>query len=338
VGQYKIHTLEGTKTKYLYAKNRGEVAKKLTKAIAERDSGLVFDAGNLTLGEYLDRWLGSVEGSLRPGAFRRYEEITRLHIKPPLGKTKLDRVNPLQLQGLYKAKLDSGLSPRTVQIIHATLRRSLNQAVRWTLIPRNPAEFAEPPKGAPREMKALNEEQVKILLEAARGEKLEPLYLLAVTTGMRQGELLGLKWEDIDLESGMLRVRRTVFNGDVQPPKTKKSRRNITLTDRVIEALSHHPRNGGWVFCSETGTPLSCHNLHNRSWRPLLRKAGLPQIRFHDLRHTCATLLLTKGVHPKVVQELLGHSSIAITLDTYSHVLPNMQSEAVRAMEHFIGY
>jgi integrase len=335
VGQYKVQTPNGTKTKYIYSKTRKDAAAKLAKAIAERDSGIVFDSESLSLSDYLDRWLKSVEGTIRPGAFRRYEEVSRLHIKPYLGSKKLNRINALQLQSLYTNKLDQGLSPRTVQIIHATLHKALKQAVRWSVIPRNVAECVSPPKSQKMEIKPLNGEQVKRLLEAVRGDKLEALYILAITTGMRSGELLGLRWEDVDLQTGTLQVRRTVFNGRIEAPKTLKGRRSISLTQTSITALQKCPRASEWIFCSKVGTPMSVHNLHNRSWKPLLKKSDLPlDTRFHDLRHTCATLLLTKGVHPKIVQELLGHSSISITLDTYSHVLPNMQGEAVRAMEN----
>jgi integrase len=175
---------------------------------------------------------------------------------------------------------------------------------------------------------------VKRLLKAARGDKLEALNVLGITTGLRSGELLGLRWEDLDLQAGTLQVKRTMFNGRVEAPKTLKGRRSIKLTQISIRALQEHQKVGEWVFCTKVGTPVSVHNLHNRSWKPLLKKLGLPpSTRFHDLRHTCATLLLTRGVHPKIVSEMLGHGSISITLDVYSHVLPNLQSEAVRAME-----
>ena len=160
------------------------------------------------------------------------------------------------------------------------------------------------------------------------------MYVLAVTTGMRSGELLGLRWEDIDLEAGTLQVRRTVFNGRIEAPKTLKGKRSIKLSQVSLRALRKHQKRGEWVFCTKAGTPISVHNIHRRSWKPLLKKADLPlDTRFHDLRHTAVTLLLTKSVHPKVVQEMLGHSSISITLDIYSHVLPTMQEKAAEAME-----
>jgi integrase len=319
VGEYEANG----KKRYVYGKTKKDVAAKLVKAIADRDAGLVYDSEKLTVGAYLDMWLDAIRDTLRRRTVQRHEQIARLHLKPTLGKVKLDKLNALQLQALYRQKLDSGLSPRTVQIIHATMYKALKQAVKWQLIPRNIAEAVTPPKAPKAEIKPLTLTQVKALLNAARGDELEALYMLAVTTGMRSGELLGLQWRDVGLEAGVLQVRRTVFNGEVNAPKTARSNRNIKLANTAVEALRRHPRvsssslEGDWVFSSSAGTSMSVHNLHNRSWKPLLKRAGLPcSTRFHDLRHTCATLLLGKGVHPKLVQELLGHSSIEMTLDT----------------------
>ncbi len=242
----------------------------------------------------------------------------------------------LHVQSLYQQKLESGVSLRRVLYIHVTLRKALGQAVRWLLIPRNVTDAVERPKPVSREIEPFTEEQVQKLLEAAKGDRLEALYILAVTTGMRQGEILGLQWKDLDLSEGTLRVNRTVFGGVISPPKTNKSKRVIKLSKVAIHKLLEHKRtqNGSeWVFSTKSGTPISCYNLINRSWKPLLEKASLPSRRFHDLRHTCATLLLSKNVHVKIVQELLGHADIGITLNTYSHCLPNLQGEVVRAMD-----
>lgn len=191
-----------------------------------------------------------------------------MHLKPSLGITKLDRVSALQVQSLYRSKLDSGLSPRTVQIIHATLYKALKQAVKWTLLPRNVADSVDPPKAPKKEIKPLSEEQVKRLLKAAQGDKLEALYVLAITTGMRSGELLGLQWKDVDLPAGIVQVRRTVFNGRIEAPKSAKGNRSIKLTETSIRALREHERTSEWVFCTNVGTTISVHNLHNRSWKP----------------------------------------------------------------------
>jgi integrase len=218
------------------------------------------------------------------------------------------------------------------------------------MVPRNVTEAVEPPRPAPKEMRPLSPAEARRLLDAAGGERFEALYVLAVTTGMRQGELLALKWQDVDLQNGTLSVGRTLtrVGGRVAlgEPKTKKSRRSIRLTPRAagtlrahlerqlreIEVLGDRYQDQGLLFATDTGGPINPSNLRKRSLAPLLRKARLPHIRFHDLRHTCATLLLTQGTHPKFIQELLGHATVAITLDTYSHVMPSMGDQTARAM------
>ena len=219
------------------------------------------------------------------------------------------------------------------------------------LIPRNAADAVKPPQVSKEEIRPLTAEQVKILFESARGDRLEALYVLAITTGLRQGELLGLKWGDVDLEAATLQVRRTRTTAKGGPvlaaPKTKGSRRTVRLSETALQALRGHLerqldeidragdlyQENGLIFASEIGEPLDRRYITTQRFKPFLKRAGLPQIRFHDLRHTCATLLLSKNVNPKVVSEMLGHASIAITLDTYSHVLPDMQDSAAKAME-----
>ena len=352
MARYTVQTPTGPKRKTLYGKTRREVGERLTKAKADRDGGLVFDADNIKLGEYLGRWLtDSVRDTVRPTTFERYEQMVRLHIRPVLGQLKLKNLTPTHVRGLYREKLDAGLAPRTVQYIHVTLHKALEQAIADGLIPRNATEAVKPPQVRREEMRPLTAEQVRILFDAAKGDRLEALYVLAVTTGLRQGELLGLKWDDVDLEAGTLRVRRTLTTAKGGPqltaPKTKGSRRTVKLTHNAVQALRSHLerqlgeidrvgslwRENGLIFASESGDPLDRRNVTTHRFKLLLRQAGLPQIRFHDLRHTCATLLLTKNVNPKIVSEMLGHAIIAITLDTYSHVLPNMQDSAAKAMD-----
>jgi integrase len=190
VGEYEANG----KKRYVYGKTKKEVASKLAKAIADRDARLVYDSGKLTVEAYLDKWLDTIRDTLRNRTVQRHEQIVRLHLKPTLGKVKLDKLNALQLQALYRQKLDLGLSPRTVQIIHATIYKALKQAVRWQLILLNVAEAANPPKAPKAEINSLTLAQVKTLLNAARGDRFEALYILAMTTGMRSGELLGLQW------------------------------------------------------------------------------------------------------------------------------------------------
>jgi integrase len=351
MAQYTAYAAKGRKRRTLYGKTRQEVAAKLAKALSDREGGLIFDAEDLKLGEYLNRWLeDSVKDTVRNTTYERYEQISRAHIVPMLGGVKLKDLSPTHVRGLYKEKLSS-LSSRTVQYIHITLHKALKQAVSDGLIPRNATEAVKPPQVRREEIHPLTAEQVKMLLDAASGDRLEALYVLAVHTGLRQGELLGLKGDDIDLDAEALQVRRTLTTAKggtrLAAPKTKGSRRRVSLTGVAAEALRGHLerqleeidqagslwQENGLVFASETGAPLDRRGLTSCRFKALLKRAGLPHFRFHDLRHTCATLLLTKNVNPKMVSEMLGHSSIAITLDTYSHVLLNMQDSAARALE-----
>jgi integrase len=257
---------------------------------------------------------------------------------------KLTGLSPARLQRFYRAKLDAGLSPRTVQYMHATLHRALDRATKWGLVPRNVTEAVDAPRPARREIQPLSPEQARRLLSEARGDRFEALYVLALTTGLRQGELLGLRWEDVDLDSGRLHVRRTLITGGkltFGQPKTARGRRSVALAPQTADSLKAHCdrqraaglyAGDGLVFCTRAGTPIAPQNLVRRYFKPLLKWAGLPDIRFHDLRHTCATLLLGRDVHPRIVQDLLGHAQITLTLDTYSHVLPDMQAGAADAM------
>ena len=348
---YRGSYIGNGKRYYVSAKTKTETEQKLRQAMMDADRGLTFDAGGLRLGDYLDRWLSdSVKDTVRDTTFERYEQIVRLHIQPALGGVRLRNLTPTHVRGLYKDKLQSR-SPRTVQYVHVTLHKALKQAVNDGLIPRNVTEAVKPPQIRQEEIRPLMPEQVNVLLSAARGDRLEALYVLAIHTGLRQGELLGLKWEDVDLEGGTLQVRRTLTTAKGGPvlssPKTKGSRRTVKLTQSAIEDLRSHLQRqlgeidragslweeNGLIFASEKGEPLDRRGTVKYQFKKLLKCAGLPDIRFHDLRHTCATLLLGRNVNPKIVSEMLGHASIAITLDTYSHVLPNMQNEAAKAME-----
>jgi integrase len=280
----------------------------------------------------------------------------RLHIKPTLVGIKLDRLTSLHVHNLYREELGSGLSPRMVQPVHTTLHKALEQAVADDLIPRNVTEAVKAPRPVVKEMQPLSPDQAKAFLEAARGEKLEALHVLALTTGMRQGELLGPKWDDIDLQTGTLHIQRSLSTAmgegfSFNPPKTTRIRRSIKIPKLALRTLRRHRvvqleermkdgdlwKDHDLVFTTGFGTPISRADLITRSFKPLLLRAVLPDRRFHDLRHTCATLLLGKGVHVKLVQELLGHSTIAITLDTYSHVLPGMGDGVADTIDETFG-
>jgi integrase len=224
-GSYWVHTAKGPKRRYLFGKRREDVRDKLAKALAHRAEGLVFDAGTLTLGEYLDGWLQDVKGTVRHSTHERYEYAIGPHIKPALGRIKLRDLTSAQVRWFYRERLDSGLAPATVHKLHVALHKALKAAVADGLIPRNAAAGIKLPRITREEIDPLNQEEVLRLLEAAHGDRLEALYVLAIHTGMRQGELLALKWDDVDLERGVLRVRRTLTHEDkafvLGEPKTK---------------------------------------------------------------------------------------------------------------------
>jgi integrase len=354
-GCYWVHTTSGPKRRYLSGKRREDVAEKLAKALANRADGLVFDAGTLTVGEYLDRWLKDVRDTVRQSTYQGYEYAIRPHIGPALGRIKLKDLSPAHARWFYRDCLDSGLAPATVHKLHVVLHKALNAAVADGLVPRNVTAELKLPRITREEIDPLDAEQARRLLETARGDRLEALYVLALNTGMRQGELLALKWDDVDLERSLVRVRRTLTRSDkgfvLGEPKTKRSRRTIRLTAGAVQTLRAHLSRqleeiermgslyepGGLIFATETGTIINPSNLRNRSLKPLLGRAGLRPIRFHDLRHTCATLLLSKDVNPKIVSEMLGHSSVSITLDIYAHLLPDMQEKAAKALEDVLS-
>jgi integrase len=361
--QYTLWTAEGRKRRSVSGKTRAEVSRKLTEAMADRDGGLVCDAGNLTVGEYLDRWLAaSVKGTVKETTYANYAYVTRVHVSPAVGRVKLKSLSPTHVRGFYGEKARSGLAAATVKKMHVVLRKALAQVVSDGLIPRNAADGVKPPRvSAPgEEIKPLDSEECAAFLEATRGEKLEALYVLAIHCGLREGELLALRWEDANLEAvkPALLVRRTLTRGEngrgyVIGASTKSGKgRRVRLTPRAVAALREHKKRqleerirlaGLWqdqnlIFPNEAGRTFNPSNLRNRSFRRIKARANVREdLRFHDLRHTCATLLLSEGVNVKVVSEMLGHASVTITLNTYSHVLPDMQDSAAEAMEAALG-
>lgn len=338
-----------------YGKTRVQAGDRLAEAQADLAKGLPLPSARLTVEQYLDRWLEGARSTVRPNTYAGYESTLRLHVKPEIGRRTLARLGPQDLQALYQKLLTKGLSPRSVQLAHAILHRALRQAERWGLVARNPARLVDVPRPTPPPIQPLAPDEIHRLLEAAQGDRYEALYVIAVTTGLRSGELLGLRWADIDLAVAELHVtqqaQRTSEGWAFTEPKTGKGRRTVTLPAIAVEALKAHrirqneerlARGPAWedldlAFANELGRPVERQNLQRRSFAPLLERAGLRHIRFHDLRHSAATLLLAQGVHPKVVQERLGHAMISITLDTYSHVLPSMQADAAAKLDRFFA-
>jgi integrase len=349
--------LPGGQRKHLYGDTRAEAVKQLQAFQQRLEHGTPVVADKLTVSQYLHDWLdGCRPPALEYQTWRVYEIYIRVHISSALGSMKLTQLSPQQLQKFYTDKLASGKSSTYVRHIHACIHRALEDALRFGLVQRNVANLVKAPPMRKRPMAVYTPEQVRTFLSITRGERLEALYVLALSTGMRLGEMLGLKWHDVDLEGGLVQVQTTlklsVHGGrEVGKPKTAGSQRKVMLTPTAIAALRAHRvrqleehlqagetwQDTGLVFTNTIGNALDPTNVYKYQYKPLLKHAGLPMIRLHDLRHTAATLLLLSGIHPKVVSEMLGHSSINITLNLYSHVLPDMQASATSAMERLIG-
>jgi integrase len=353
-GRWEVaYTVEGHRHRFV-SKSRSEVHRRLTAGLKARDEGVHQRPTRETAGTFLQTWLPGMRSQLRYSTWVRYEKYLRIHILPVIRKVPLVRLGPQHVRAMQERMLAGGASPTSVHHAQAVLHRALQDAVRWGFVPRNVASLVRPPKMACPQMRTFSPEEVARLFEAAAGDRLEALWILATTTGMRQGELLALKWSEVDLERAAVRVTATLAIGPegltITEPKTARSRRQIALTDQAVAALRRHrtaqaaerlQAGPAWadtqlVFCDDVGRPLSAEWVVRRAFRPLLRRADLPAIRFHDLRHTAATLMLTRGIHPKVVAEMLGHATVAITLDIYSHVTPDLQREAARLMTEFL--
>ena len=338
-------------------KTRAEVQQQVTQAIADLQKGLPVSPSKVTVAEYLNRWLeDSVQHSVRQRTYSSYAMNVKTHISPALGSIPLKKLTAADVQGFYSRKLESGLSARTVQYLHAILHRALEQAVKWGHIARNVTDAVDRPRVARAAITTLSPDEARRFLVVAKDDRFSALYVLAISTGMRQGELLGLTWSNVNLDAGQIHVNQQLqYNRQdrrLELAETKSGKgRNVALTALAIAALKQHRRmqlaeklaladvwQNEWdlVFTTQVGTPISAGNMLRRSFYPVLAKAEVPRLRFHDLRHTAATLLLIAGVHPRVVQEMLGHASIAITLDTYSHVVPSMQRDAAAKMQSIL--
>jgi integrase len=339
---------------FLYGRTREDVHRQLTAALNAREDGVSVSAGRQTLRAYLSTWLAGAEGTVRPPTLDKYRRDLEHHVMPSLGSVQLTRLGPQHLQRCYSELTAAGLSPTSVRHVHAALHLALRQATRWGLLPRNVADLVVLPQTQRTPWQVLNASEVRQLLAAAASDRLEAVYSLACTAGMRRGEVLALHWRDVDLHRGALSVTGSLQRGagglTISEPKTVTSRRLVMLAQSALDALRRREarqsdervlaglswREHGLVFTSAVGGPIEPGNLLRRSFWPILDRAGLPHIRFHDLRHTAATLMLSQGVHPKVASELLGRATVGITLDLYSHVSESMQREAARAMDDIL--
>lgn len=353
--QARVTLPDGSRKSY-YARTRQEAQKKIQQALRDIDNGLPIASERQTVEQYLLAWLTDIKHQLKVSSFHRYDNQMRLHVIPALGRHLLSKLTPQQVQAFYSQKIESGLSTTTVRHIHLIFHRALKDAVRMGLIQRNVTEMIRPPRKRKVEMRTLDARQVGLFFEAAAEERLEALFVLAVTTGMRQGELLGLRWQDIDLEKAVVHVRQALYISRGQilltEPKTEHSRRMIHLPRVALyalrkyrirylqEAMAFGPEwNSKYnlAFPTTTGNPIRAAHMVDLPFHRILEHAGLPRIRFHDLRHTAATLMLEQGVNPKMVSEMLGHSDVTITLSIYGHVTPRMHEKAMEVFDTLFG-
>jgi len=340
-------------------RTRKEAERARVEKLAEIQTGAYIATSKETLASYIPEWLQAIATTIRPATLHSYERNLRLHVLPRVGALPLVKIDAGVLNGLYSHLLTSGrrdgrggLSPRTVRYIHTILHRALKDAVRWGRLLRNPADAADPPRAgasASPEIVTWEAADLRRFLEAAEGDRLYAAFLLIATTGMRRGEALGVRWGDIDFEDGRAAIRQTVVavNHQVQlgTPKTAKSRRSVALDKGTVAALRAHRQrqleermlmgpgfaDHDLVFCKVTGEPLHPERF-SREFDRRVERWGLSPLTIHGLRHTWATLALKAGIHPKLVQERLGHANVGITLDIYSHATPAMESEAAETV------
>lgn len=347
-GKYKYQwvSVKGTKK---------DAEKRLAEILHQIDTGTFTKPGKTTLADYLEQWLKDYcWPNLASRTAEGYEYIVRCHLIPALGKIRLTQLKPEHLQHVYSDKLSAGLSHRTVRYIHATLYKALQDAVRLGMLVRNSADAVETPKVQRCEMQTMSESDIHIFLELAKSTPYYALFYMALSTGMRRSELLAPRWSDVDLTLCQLSVTRALHqlqDGSLifTQPKTAKGRRLISLSPSTVIVLREHREQqekmrqalglalteDDLVFCRVDGKPLLPNSI-SHAWTKLANRTGLKGIRLHDARHTHASLMLKQGIHPKVVQERLGHASIQITLDTYSHVAPGLQQAAANRFDDIV--
>lgn len=333
-----------------------DAEKRLSELLHQLDTGTFMKPGKTTLGEFLEKWLKDyAKPNLSPRGFERYQDIIRKHLMPELGSILLTQLKPEHLQKHYTTKQNDGLSARTIRYHHAVLHVALKTAVKWGLLSRNPADAVDPPRARHNEMNTWCEHEINQFLETAKGSPYYTLFYTALFTGMRRSELLGLKWSDVDFIMSQIYVNRSLHHlkdGSYifTEPKSAKSRRTIALPPSAILLLKeHHEKqkleramlgipltDNDLVFSTLEGKPLR-PNTVTRAWETLAVRAGIKVIRLHDARHTHASIMLKQGIHPKIVQERLGHASIQMTLDTYSHVAPGLQEAAAARFDELIS-
>ena len=339
------------KRKVIYGTTRKEVAEKLKVALRDLQQGLPVATERQTVAQFLTRWLADViKPNKAPKTYRSYEQNTRLYLIPAFGRYQLGQLQPQQVQALLNEKRAAGMAVDTVTRMRDVLRCALNQAIQWGQVQRNVATMVKVPRGEYKEKRALTPDQARRFLAAARGHRLEALFCVALGLGMRQGELLGLTWEAVDLDAGALRVdvglQRVEGQFQLRDTKSAQSHRPIDLPASLVRALRAHKARqneqrlaagGEWngrnlIFCTLRGKPFDGPNVTKYAQK-VLAQAGLPRLTFHELRHSCASLLAAQGVPPHEIARLLGHSDVRLTLNRYTHAFDEGRLRVADAME-----
>jgi len=336
-----------------FSSERG-AQKQLTRWLSELDRQVAVEPSKITVVELAIKWLSTIASQrVKPTSVERYQATIFNHILPELGKLQAQKLTPVIVQDFYARKLASGAGARTVQLCHLRLSQVLKQGVTWNLLIRNVCEAVQPPKVESRPGKTWTSEEAKRFLAESVNDRYHPIWFVALATGMRRGEWLGLRWSDIDFEDRTIHVQQNIVpyqSGPlIQTPKTRASVRKIKLPGELLEELRRHKakqdelaisKGDAWenldlVFCTGNGKPINPNNLYRNAIR-IMERAGVPRIRLPDMRHTHATWLLTEGMPVKVVQERLGHSKPSTTLDVYAHVMPGMQDSAAEAVSDIL--
>lgn len=349
-------TLADGRRKAVYGKSAKEARDKMATMLRQQVAGLDLGAERQTVAVFVRRWLDDAAASrLRPKTVRSYRQMIETHIVPAVGDHTLDKLTPAHVTAMLNGMRMRGLSPRVRQYARAILRTALGQALKWGYVTRNAAALTDPPKQEARKVEPMSAEAAKALLAATEQDRLGPLYAVALTTGLRQGELLGLRWSDVDLDMGMLVVRQALQKIGrewvIGPPKSDTSRRTIPLAEATIAALRRQrarqaeerlragevwDSSWGLVYTALDGMPLDGGEVTKKLQRAQAA-AGLPRTTFHDLRHGAATLLLAQGVPLATIRDILGHSTITLTANTYAHVVPELRRDAAAAMDRALG-
>ncbi len=334
--------------------NKKEAQAYLNKLLLQKDTGTFIQPTKLFVKDLLNQWLNTaVKQRVRDNTFHSYNYMVKKYMEPYLGKYKLSQLTPANIQEFYAKLQETGISPRTIRYAHTLLKNALEQAIEWDMLHKNPANKVTLPRHQKQEMKVLSPKETEIFINALSYSKWKALFSLLLASGMRPGEALGLKWEDINFDNNRATIRRTLVRVGkgwmLEEPKTRQSRRTIPIPAGTMQDIKEHQENQAehikqantyndqsFVFANSNGDPLMERNIVRRHFKPILEKEGLPNIRLYDLRHTCATLLLSQGVNPKIVSERLGHASTTLTMDVYSHVLPDMQQEASDKLQDII--